>query len=127
MSAVLAQRMRAATVDAGMTYSDRHEPSFWLRGRLADLFTAARLGAVRPCQHLRAGMIGSAVLWAPDQVVCGPCTAGFALTGDADRTCDRCGVVTSGKGIHSCIVAASSNLVVSYGLCGPCYRREVGR
>lgn len=104
-----------------------HEPTLWLRGRLLDLDARWRTGAFTTCEHLRPGVHGVTALWHPDLVTCGPCARTFRLTGEADRTCDRCGVVTdTAAGIHPEIMAFG-NVAVAFGLCRECHRKELGR
>jgi hypothetical protein len=107
-----------------------HEPTVWLRGRLGELLAAHDAGQVELCDHLAAGSreFGVTALWRPDLTVCHrlECGSRLLLTGDADRTCDRCGTVADV--IHSNHVSplhARPDLIVHYGLCCRCQRLEV--
>lgn len=122
MTGPAARMARAAGGGGGMTFVAGHEPSLWLRARLADVATRWAAGDIDTCRHLRLGMVGVAAMWAPRRVVCGSCSPQLRLTGDADRTCDRCGHV--GVPIHAEIVNLGPALVL-FGLCPPCHRREV--
>lgn len=123
----VAARMRAlATRPGGGTFTANHEPSMWLRTRLVDLRTRLATGQLSTCPHLSAGDVGTIALWAPDRAVCTPCAkTELALTGPADRTCDRCTHIVDR--IHPEIVAPAPNVVVLIGLCPPCHRKELGR
>lgn len=119
----IAARMRALAADGNGTFEAAHEPSFWLRARLADLRTRHLTSQFKACPHLRVGVPAVVALWAPDRVVCVPrCARTLRLTGDADRTCDRCGTVADR--VHPEIAAPSPGLVVVFGLCPACHRRE---
>lgn len=108
----------------GHTFVSNHEPSFWLRSRAEDLPTRGRSGQLRPCPHLWPGAPGYAVLWAPDRIVCPACLPTVSVTGDADRTCDRCAVVAD---LAPAMVAAGPALLVVFGLCAACIAREAGQ
>jgi len=55
----LADRMRdLASRPGGGTFTEAHEPSFWLRTRLADLRTRHLTGQFTACPHLRVGVRG---------------------------------------------------------------------
>src|SRR4051794_30690919 len=84
--------------------------------RLVDLHTRGRSGQIAGCGHLPPGTIAFAALWAPTRVVCAACMPALRLSGDADRTCDRCGAVGE-PGVHPVMVAATAWLLVSFGLC----------
>jgi hypothetical protein len=102
-----------------------HEPSAWLRGPLAALGDGLATGRVTRCAHLRRtpGAVAYHALWAPDTLLCAFCAPTTALTGDADRTCDRCGRVA--ERIHPDLVAAGPQVLVAFGLCRDCQGREV--
>lgn len=122
----LARHLQRLAEQTGESYTPGHEPSWWLRSRLVDLHTRGRAGQLDPCPHLRPGTTAFAALWAPDRVVCAGCVPSLRLTGDADRTCDRCGIV-SPTGVHPAMTAASPSLLVSLGLCRGCLGKEMGR
>jgi hypothetical protein len=120
-------RLEQHAAATGSGFEPRHESSFWLRGRLTDLGTRLRSGQMEICPNLRPQNDAVAVLWAPGWLSCGRrgcvrCASHVLVTGDADRTCDRCGAVVDT--IHPEIVAAGSHLLVMFGLCAPCHRRE---
>ncbi len=102
-----------------------HEPSAWLRGRLANINHRAAAGQVAHCGHVEPGAVGALVLWRDDLVCCGGCAEWLRLTGDPDRTCDRCDAVV--PLIHPTSVTAGPTLIVGFGLCPDCHRKEVGR
>jgi hypothetical protein len=100
----------------------RHEPSFWLRCRLADLDTRALSGRLGACPHANAAPFGILALWAPDTVWCASCSVtAVAVDGDADRTCDRCGRVDDRI---TGLVVTAGRLLIAAGLCRPCRARE---
>ena len=109
----------------GGTIINGHEPSMWLRSRLADIHTRITAGTLRPCPHLQAGDVGRVALWAPDRIVCAGCSGSLRLTGTADRTCDRCASVQ--PTIHPHIASTDCYLAVIYGLCPDCHRRELAK
>lgn len=121
----LARQLQRLAVQYGERYIPDHEASWWLRTRLVDLDTRDRAAQIAHCEHLRGGGPSFAALWAPDRIVCVHCVPELRLTGDADRTCDRCGAIATG--VHPVVVAASETLLVSFGLCRFCFRREMGR
>ncbi len=103
-------------------------PSPWLRGRLNDLAGRLAFGAGPRCEHLRdgTGTATVAALWS-DTVVCARCAPRLRLHDhDADRTCDRCGVLSLPT-IHPAVIEAGPRLLVAFGLCQPCRDAEVGR
>jgi len=102
-----------------------HEPSAWLRGRFADINRRAAAGQVAHCGHIEPGSVGALMLWHDDLVCCGRCVERLRLTGDPDRTCDRCGAVV--PLIHPTTLTAGPELLVGFGLCPACHRKEVGR
>ncbi len=117
-----AKRLRRAAKRQGMTSHHDHEPSAWLRDRLTDLQRRYVSGQLRHCGHLAPWQQAVAPLWA-DVVTCGPCASQNRLSGDLDRTCDRCGIVCRGP-IHPCVTLFGP-LLVCFGLCPSCQRREV--
>lgn len=123
-------RLEQHAAATGTGYTANHEPSFWLRTRLADLGTRLLTGQLETCPRLRPHHDACVALWASDWVACGwlgcgHCKSRVRLTGDADRTCDRCSTVVDT--IHPEIVAAGPNLLVTFGLCAPCHQREGSR
>lgn len=115
----------AAATGAGFTA--RHESSFWLRTRLTDLGARLLSGQLEVCSSLRPHDDAIAPLWVPNWVACGrrgcpECSSRVLLSGDADRTCDRCSAVVDK--IRPEIVAAGANLLVMYGLCPRCHQLE---
>lgn len=126
----LGVRLEQHATATGNSYVANHEPSFWLRARLADLGTRLLTGQLETCPSLRAHQDAFVALWASDWLACGRlecvhCTSRVRLTGDADRTCDRCSAVVDT--IHPTVVVGGANLLVTFGLCGPCHRREGSR
>jgi hypothetical protein len=94
----LAARMQLLAEDAGQRYVHNHESSAWLRGQLDALSHRLQSGKMSACPHLAPGMIGAVALWKPNLAYCGDCTKQMQVHGDADHTCDRCGVVA--EAIH---------------------------
>lgn len=126
MNAPLAARLRTTAASTGMAYLEGHEPSLWLRGQISDVVTGVRTRQVSTCGHLTSTRPGIVALWARDRVVCEDCAPELRLTGDADNTCDRCAVVVDkGTTIHAHVMAPLPCLLLVYGLCPACHRREV--
>jgi len=106
-----------------------HEPSFWLRTRLARIDTAAINGRLSTCGHVKAGNLaaspGILALWAPERLWCVACApAALRLVGPANHECDRCHAHSDP--IQVCTIAGRYAVVV-FGLCADCSHREVGR
>lgn len=116
----LHRNLDAVATAHGLTTVPNHEPSMWLRAKLQDLASRWAHGTFTTCGHRRKNY--TAVLWAPDRLVCGDCAPSLTLTGDADHTCDRCAEVHERIHLHVCIYGG---VLVAYGLCGACHRREV--
>jgi hypothetical protein len=111
-----------------LRYIDGHEPSLWLRNELAAVRRMITDGTFTDCGHLLGAMSAAAALWRPGHVVCADCVVALRLYGDADRTCDRCQtVMPPGALIHPCAIRVSSVLLVTFGLCPTCNRREIGQ
>lgn len=100
-----------------------HEPSHWLRTRLARIDREALNGRVTICAHVRPGWPGIVALWAPAGLWCPACAVdAIGLEGDDNFRCDRCGALDDP--IHVCTIAGR-HAVVLFGLCASCRRREV--
>jgi hypothetical protein len=106
-------------------YIHNHEPSAWLRGQLDALSHRIQSGKMNPCPHLAPGMIAAVALWKPNLAYCGDCmkTNQMRVHGDAEYTCDRCGVVA--ETIHSNFTSPAPTLLVMLGLCPACQQREI--
>lgn len=102
-----------------------HEPSWWLRRRLAQIDQAALNGRVEVCGHRTPGVPPILALWAPDAAWCVRCAgAALRLEGPENYQCDRCGV--HADPIRVCTIAGR-RVVVVFGLCAVCHRKEVAR
>lgn len=126
-------RLARALLDAPSVSQVRqvldHEPSFWLRARLARIDTAAINGRLSVCGHVTIRRLGTSPgivpLWAPDTLWCVTCApAALRLVGAANYECDRCGA--HADPIQVCTIAGRYAVVV-FGLCDECQRREVAR
>jgi hypothetical protein len=108
------------------------EASPWLTDALTDFDRRAIAGEIWRCRHLAPGQVGVVALWAPDRVICGDvrCEDFPALSDDANNTCDRCGVVSSGlRAIRSdplVLRAGATPIRLKYGLCPDCLLSEFG-
>lgn len=123
----LSTRLRQVAAETGGTYTANHEASHWLRNRLADVGNRLLGGQVEMCPRVQPHIDGFIALWAADWVACGwrdcsHCESRLALTGDADRTCDRCSRVVDV--IYPELVVVGPNLLVTFGLCDSCHLRE---
>lgn len=99
----------------------RHEPSAWLRGVGDTLLRRARSGQLRTCGHPHAALL---CLWQPDRLRCGSCARrDCSLTGEADRTCDRCGAVDL-EAFSGHVYLTVGVGLVCFGLCGACTEAE---
>lgn len=108
----------------GLDSFEHHEGSAWLRHRLHGLLTDLRAGRATGCPH-HPGGVAFAALWRPGVICCTGCLRDvLGVTGEADRTCDRCAQVVDV--IHPDMVAVGG-LFVMLGLCPACQHREVGR
>ncbi len=125
---ILNQRLAAEVArQTGMQLSYDHEPTLWLRNEISAIRQAAQAGRVEQCGHLAPGQAAAVALWCPDRAWCAVCVPAVALTGDADRTCDRCQRVGApGELIHPCVVDMGPALLM-LGLCPGCSRAEVPR
>jgi len=123
----LTQLFADAARQTGMQLSYDHEPTLWLRNEISAIRQAAQGGRVEQCGHLAPGQAAVVALWRPERAWCAWCASALMLTGDADRTCDRCQRVGApGELIHPCVVDAGAALVL-LGLCPGCSRAEVPR
>lgn len=121
----ISERLRHVAAAHGHHFTGVHEPSWWLRSRLVDLQARDRAGQLLPCPHLWPGAPAMVALWAPDRAACSTCAPTLVVTGEADRTCDRCAVVADQ--VAPALVGASPTLVVVFGLCAACFDREAGQ
>lgn len=115
-------------IPADFTTLVNHEPSAWLRSTLGTLDSGLRSGRVAIDPHLRRGDVGLVGLWRRDEVFCHGCApAELALEHGSteDRRCDRCGAVRAT--VRPYVLNIESLLVVMFGLCDRCHRREAGR
>lgn len=117
----LAERLRTR-LPAGFTQVPDHEPTFWLRARIADVLTRRGLFELNQCGHLNLGVVGVVALWDDARAVCTECVPTLSVHGAADHTCDRCAAVTPITHQHLTVPAA--DLLVIFGLCPTCHRRE---
>lgn len=104
-----------------------HEMSAWLRGRMAAIWADASTVGIATCPHLSGVVTDEPAhvgLWeVPLRAHCVFCAlTELRLYGDADNTCDRCGVVSPG-GVYSITIGAGP-LVIHGGLCAACVRHE---
>jgi hypothetical protein len=111
--------------DSSFAELDYADVSEWVRLSVADTLLRFHRGTHDTCTHNPSPARPQPVLasaWRPGLVTCGRCTHLFKATGDADRTCDRCGRVCAGlpgDGIHSCTLTFGA-LGYFYGLCVDC-------
>ena len=97
----------------------------WLRLSLVDTWLAFIAGTADTCMHApvvsRPEPVVAAV-WRPALIVCTACTHLTKVTGEADRTCDRCARVCTGLAgdrIHPCSLTFGP-LLYMFGLCPGC-------
>ncbi|HMM96714.1 hypothetical protein [Phycicoccus sp.] len=122
-----ALRFMAVLADnPGVTAIPNHEPSFWLRGRLVDLHTRWAAGQMLGCREVFAPTPDTLLvvaLWMPEVMVCRSCAPEILKTAAAsDLTCDRC--ATCDRDTRS-VAILEQGVVVAFGLCPGCYRREI--
>lgn len=120
----LSDRLAAVADATGSEFLPAHEPTVWLRNEIAAIGQQVGRGERRVCDHLLAGMPAVAPLWS-NAIHCAGCPDAELPRGVEDRRCDRCGVV--GDVIHPEVVAPSPVLLVVFGLCPGCHRKEVAR
>lgn len=119
----MAQALQAfAAAEPTLHLLDPDAGSLWLRGRLADLQARWSSGQVYRCPHALPGHPAAACLWAPNRLICTACAPELHLTGEAERTCDRCSAVV--RKIQSELVLIGTVCVI-FGLCAACHAREV--
>lgn len=123
----LSTRLQQRAAELGGAYVENHEPSHWLRTQLAEVGARLVAGQLDMCPQVRPHVDGFIALWASDWVACGwracgHCESRLALTGDADRTCDRCSNVVDI--VHPEVVLVGPNLLVAFALCSACRQRE---
>lgn len=94
-----------------MTADVVHEPSAWIRNRMAERVAAVTAAGVDP-HH------------GPTRIVA-PLGSTGAPGSRADRECDRCGEhVPEGRLLHLVVVPVTPYLHLAGGLCTPCVARE---
>lgn len=99
----------------------------WVRLSVTDTLVGFMTGTVATCMHNpnpNHPQPVFAAAWKPGLITCSACLHLFRLVGAADRTCDRCGCVRTGKpgdGVHACTLTFGQ-LVFSYGLCPDCLK-----
>ena len=98
----------------------------WLRLSLVDTWFAFVGGTADTCMH--APVISHpqpvvAAVWRPGLIACAACAHLTKVTGEADRSCDRCARVCAGldagEGIHGCSISFGP-LLYMFGLCPGC-------
>lgn len=100
-----------------------HEPSWWLRTRLADLRTRGDTRQTLACRHIVSGTQEAlTALWLPQVMTCRDCAAAFQLDDRAAQICDRCGKRHDDT---QPLAWRDGGVLVLFGLCPPCHRREV--
>lgn len=124
----LARAMMAGPGVRNVKQLHRHEPSFWLRCRLAGIDQAALNSRLTPCPHWRPGVPAVVALWRDSALWCLPCAAAGGLAVDAEEndTCDRCRCRCRTERMELCTIAGRYAVVV-FGLCPGCTEREVDR
>lgn len=104
---------------------DNHEPSHWMRSRVAEMGQRAVAGRVEFCPHLGVGSPVMMALWRPDLAVCLACSpqlwSGMRGTPD-DGTCDRCGA-SDPDGVYGGALLLGA-VLLAFGLCDGCAARE---
>lgn len=107
-----------------MKWHPDHEPSLWLRSKIAH----ARRTARPRCPHLLSRTASAkpvVALWTPG-AVCSQCFPPVSVHGgmaEHDHECDRCGAVDHGD-FHPLFLDAGG-LLVALGLCRICFKKEV--
>lgn len=126
-----ADQVRAAFDDAervvrrlaahhGLTAITRPTRVGWVGDLVAGFLGRAAFGGGRTCGHLEQPRPVFGAAWLGDLLLCAPCAAvQLRLTGEPDRTCDRCGEVVDL--IRPGTVQAGP-VIVFYGLCERCHR-----
>lgn len=98
-------------VRVSTTTTAPHEPSAWLRGRIAR--------RLRRIDALGLDTTGATVV--------APLVRGGLLGEPSDRTCDRCRAYTAeGSDYFPFPITARRNVPLIAGLCSPCHEREFG-
>jgi hypothetical protein len=122
-----------ATATRHRTVTD-HEPSWWLRGQLNNLLAGWQANGVHACPHVkrsrRNAAVGITALYLPEVLTCPDrrCADVFKLDGAPDHECDRCHEQseTLAAVVHDSDLDGL-RLLVMFGLCPHCERKEVGR
>lgn len=116
-------QQRAAEHGALCRRATADEVPEWVRVGLSEALLAFCIGSAATCRHspdpARPEPVFAAA-WRPGVISCAACCGYlFRLSGDRDRTCDRCGRVDRERGVYPCQTALG---LVSFlfGLCHDC-------
>ena len=116
-------RTAASRTDIAAVRDDRPGP--FAQQMLDDLAARGRTRRQQKCAHLRRGPgVAWLLAWSPERLRCQSCAQSAMLQASRsaeDDVCDVCRHIASP--LHA-IVGAAGPVLLAFGACGSCYRRE---